>query len=77
MEGTKKGFDIELYQAIQSSVKVPLIACGGMKTHQDAVELIKNCEVDALAMASVLHYELDSIASIKNELYNNGLDVRI
>ena len=77
MEGTKKGFDIELYQAIQDIVSIPIIASGGMGKADDAIELLINSKVDAIATASVIHYNLDSITNIKKSFIENNIKVRV
>lgn len=77
MEGTKKGFDIELYQAVQSVVSIPIIASGGMGSVNDMIDLIKSSKVDAIASASVLHYNIDTISNIKHFLSNNSIKVRV
>ena len=40
-DGTKSGFDIKLYKAIESVVNVPIIASGGAGIVQDFVELFE------------------------------------
>lgn len=77
MEGTKKGFDIELYQAIQSVVSIPIIASGGMGDIKHGVELLTNSNVDAIATASVIHYNIDTIKNIKKSFIDNNIKVRI
>jgi len=76
-EGTKKGFDIDLYESVARSVSIPVVASGGMGKCQDAVELIKHANIDAIAIASVLHYKTESVKDIKIALHNNQIKVRI
>jgi cyclase len=76
-EGTKRGFDVNLYQNVASHVSIPIIASGGMGKDSDAVELIKNANVDAIAIASTLHYKLESIQDIKSTLMENNIKVRL
>jgi imidazole glycerol-phosphate synthase subunit HisF len=76
-EGTKKGFDVNLYQSVVRSVSIPVIASGGMGKSDDAVKLIKHANVDAIAIASVLHYKIESVQDIKNILLENQIKVRI
>ena len=76
-EGTKRGFDINLNKLVTRNVLIPVIASGGMGRSDDAVELIQNTDTDAVAIASVLHYNLDSIVNIKNKLIDNYLKVRV
>jgi cyclase len=76
-EGTKKGFDIELSQKVTEAVSIPIIVSGGMKTVNDALNLLSRMKVDAFATASALHYNLDSIKNIKQTLIKNNFKVRI
>jgi len=76
-EGTKRGFDIELNQAVSQVVSIPVISSGGMKNVGDAIELLKESNVDAFATASSLHYDLESIGNIKQKLIRNGINVRV
>jgi cyclase len=57
-EGTGKGFDLELTRRVASSVGIPVIACGGAGGAGHVREAIIEGEADAVALASVLHYEL-------------------
>ncbi len=76
-EGTKKGFDIDLYKSVAQSVSIPIIASGGMGQSIDAVELLENADINAIATASVLHYKIESIQDIKNTLLEHQIKVRI
>lgn len=77
MEGTKKGFELELYQAIADKVTIPIISSGGMGTSVHATTLLENAAVDAIATASVMHYGLETIHNIKASFINNNLKVRV
>ena len=76
-EGTKKGFDIELNKAVSEAVSIPIISSGGMKNSDDAIELLSNTNIDAIATASTLHYKLESISDIKQKLTQNDIKVRV
>ena len=76
-EGTKKGFDIELNQVVSEAISIPIISSGGMKNSDDAVELLLNSNIDAIATASTLHYKLESIYDIKHKLTQNNIKVRV
>jgi cyclase len=68
-EGTGEGFDLELVQRISENASIPVIAHGGAGNHQHVIDAIQIGKADAVATASVLHYEyvrnnlLDSIDS--------------
>ena len=70
-EGTKRGFDIELYNAISEVVTIPVICCGGAGKKEHIADVISNKGVDAVALASILHYNIESINDLKEFLINN------
>jgi len=74
-EGTRKGFDLALVQAVTESVNIPVIASGGMGKAQDAVEVVK-VGADAVAMADILHFKRASLADIRTEASAGGIRVR-
>lgn len=74
-EGTRKGFDLALVQAVTDSVNIPVIASGGMGKAQDAVEVVR-MGADAVAMADILHYKRASLADIRTEASAGGIRVR-
>lgn len=76
-EGTKKGFDIKLVEKVNSIVKIPVIASGGMGKLSDGVDLIKQTDVSAIAIADLIHYKRASISDVKNELINHGIKTRM
>jgi imidazole glycerol-phosphate synthase subunit HisF len=76
MEGTMKGFDLELLEAVTSQVDIPVIASGGMGTLNDFSEAVCQAETDAVAIASVLHYEKLSIQEIRRYATEQGISVR-
>lgn len=76
-EGTKKGFDVELNEAVSNLVSIPVISSGGMGKMNDAINLLNKTKVDAISVASVLHYNLESVSNIKNSLIENNIKVRV
>jgi imidazole glycerol-phosphate synthase subunit HisF len=56
-EGTGSGFDFELVQQIAEKVSIPVIAHGGAGKLEDFENVVKNSKADAIAVASVLHYD--------------------
>jgi imidazole glycerol-phosphate synthase subunit HisF len=77
MEGTKKGFDIELNKAVSEKVSIPVISSGGAGCNQDVVELLTSANVDAVAVASLLHYNISTADDLKRSLYDNAIKVRL
>ena len=77
MEGTKKGFDIELNKAVSSVVSIPVIASGGAGKNEDIVNLLTNAKIDAVSMASLFHYNLSTVTSVKQAMTDKHIRVRI
>ena len=76
-EGTQKGFDIELINSVMKKVKIPVIASGGMGKLDHIYDLVKETDVDAIAIAHCLHYEKFSIAEIKKFCMEKSIITRI
>lgn len=75
-EGTMKGYDVDLVQEVADIVPIPVIACGGMGCVEDVENVVKYGHADAVAVASVLHYNKISISDIKNGCINKGINMR-
>ena len=77
-DGVKKGFDIEMLDAVCNAVNVPVIASGGAGGQQDFVELFQKLpKVDAGLAASVFHFSEIAIADLKRTLRDNNINVRL
>lgn len=77
-DGVKKGFDIEMLEAVNSAVSVPVIASGGAGCIEDFVTLFNRIPtIDAGLAASIFHFGEVSISDLKQELKSNGINVRI
>jgi len=66
-EGTKKGFDNDLVNFASTRCSIPLIICGGAGKLQH-IQDISDYNYDAIAVASILHYDLSKVSSIKESL---------
>ena len=64
-EGTKSGFDVEVAQAINDSVRIPVIISGGYGQPNHISELWKHTQPSGLCFASVLHYKTVKVAELK------------
>lgn len=74
-DGTKEGFDLELYKAVSKIVNIPVIAsggCGKLEDFKSALEVS-----DAALAASIFHYEESSVQNVKKYLKEEGVAVRL
>lgn len=67
-EGTQRGFDLDLYKTLVNTVKIPVVASGGAGKVKDCVALEAAVEVQAMAFASILHYDKASVEELKMSL---------
>jgi len=65
-EGTGTGYDIELINKLAVAVSIPVIAHGGPGKMSHFTEALKEGKADALAVASVIHY--DFIANRQSDM---------
>ena len=75
MEGTRKGFDLELIAALGPKLPIPVIACGGAGTIDHVAQAVRG-GADAVAVAALLHYKTETIGSLKAGLAASGIVVR-
>lgn len=77
-DGVKKGFDLEMLDAVCNAVSVPVIASGGAGCIQHFTDLFNTIpKVDAGLAASIFHFGEVKISDLKKELNNNGICMRI
>ena len=76
-DGTKIGYDIELTRTIADSVRVPVIASGGVGTLDDLVAGIKEGHATAVLAASIFHFGTYSIAEAKRYMADHGIAMRL
>lgn len=75
-DGTKSGYDIELYQAVCQEVSIPVIASGGVGSKKDIADVFQETPVTGALAASVFHYGEIDIKQTKQELSLLGIPVR-
>lgn len=77
-DGVKKGFDLEMLEAVSNAVNVPVIASGGAGGIDDFVTLFKSLpKVDAGLAASIFHFGEVNIIDLKKTLAKNNIPVRL
>lgn len=77
-DGVKKGFDLEMLDAVCNAVSVPVIASGGAGGIQHYIELFKQLpKVDAGLAASIFHFGEVRIEDLKKEMAAQGIPTRL
>lgn len=76
-DGTKIGFDLKLTRAIADSVKIPVIASGGVGELSHLVEGITEGHAEAVLAASIFHFGQHTIQEAKQAMHNSGIEVRL
>ena len=76
MEGTRKGFDIELARAVCDAVTIPVIISGGLGKPEHLVEVVEQGHADAVAIADVLHYKRHSLSELRDHAAAAGVAIR-
>lgn len=76
-DGTKNGFANEALAKLSTLVNIPIIASGGAGNMQHFVESFTLGKADAALAASVFHFKEIEIKTLKQELRNNNIAVRL
>ena len=76
-DGTKSGYDIALTRAIADSVKVPVVASGGVGTLDDLVAGIRDGHATAVLAASIFHFGTYTVGEAKHYMAEHGIAMRL
>ena len=74
-DGTRAGPDLELLRTVVRTVRVPVIASGGIGKRHHVAQAF-SAGADAVLAASVFHDGDDTVRGIKDELSLRGIRVR-
>jgi imidazole glycerol-phosphate synthase subunit HisF len=75
-DGTQAGYDLELLRAIAETVRVPVIASGGVGTLEHLYRGVADGGAQAVLAASIFHFGTYRIADAKAYLGDRGVPVR-
>jgi len=75
-DGTGKGYDIDLINAVASATTIPIIACGGVGRYEHYVEGIQ-AGASAVAAANIWHFKELPDRNGKRTLAKAGIEVRL
>ena len=76
-DGTRAGFDCDLTAAVSEAVNIPVIASGGAGTVAHFTEVFGRGKADAALAASIFHFGVSSARTLKQELAQAGVPVRL
>ncbi|MBO0329952.1 imidazole glycerol phosphate synthase subunit HisF [[Muricauda] lutisoli] len=76
-DGTKNGFANKALAELSDLVNIPVIASGGAGTIAHFTDTFKDGKADAALAASVFHFKEIEINTLKKELKEEGIPVRI
>tara|TARA_R110002012_G_scaffold114320_2_gene260984 strand:+ start:3411 stop:4166 length:756 start_codon:yes stop_codon:yes gene_type:complete len=76
-DGTKNGFANQALAELSALVNIPVIASGGAGTIAHFTDTFKDGKADAALAASVFHFKEIEINTLKKELKEEGIPVRI
>lgn len=76
-DGTRQGFDLPLTRAIADSVRVPVIASGGVGNLDHLVDGIREGHATAVLAASIFHFGEFTIRQAKDHMARAGLPMRL
>ncbi len=76
-DGTKSGFDIELTRRIADSVKIPVIASGGVGELAHLCDGIQLGHAEAVLAASIFHFGEHTVQEAKKMMQASGIEVRL
>ncbi|MFN7092913.1 MAG: imidazole glycerol phosphate synthase subunit HisF [Allorhizobium sp.] len=75
-DGTGRGMDTALISAIAREVDIPVIASGGVGSTRHLVDVLKNPDVSAVAVARDLHLGKHTFADFRRACDEAGIDTR-
>mgnify|MGYP003499440824 FL=1 len=75
-DGVKKGFDLELLNAVCSVVKIPVIASGGCGSLEHFSEVFEKTNASAALAASLFHFKELTVGDVKKHCREKGIPVR-
>jgi len=75
-DGTRQGFDIPLTSAIADSIRIPVIASGGVGTLDHLIEGVRDGHATAVLAASIFHFGEFTIGEAKAHMGRAGIPVR-
>lgn len=76
LDGTMKGYDLDLIRQVTEKVSIPVIASGGAGNYQHMLEAVKVANASAVAAASIFHFTEQTPLEAKRYLASHDIPVR-
>ncbi len=76
-DGTRNGFDCALTAAVSEAVQIPVIASGGAGNAHHFTQVFLEGRADAALAASIFHFGIADVRTLKEELRRDGIPVRL
>jgi len=76
LDGSQKGYDIEVIKKVSDAVKIPVIASGGAGNYEHMISAIKDGGASAVAAASIFHFTDKTPAKAKEAMKDKNIPVR-
>ena len=77
VDGTSRGFDLELTRAVREATSIPVIASGGAGLPEHLAGVLSEGCADAVLAASMFHYGSARVGDVKAYLAAKGVPVRL
>ena len=75
-DGMMEGYDMELLEHVAKNVSCPVIACGGVGSLDDFVQIFKKTKVSAVSAGSIFHFTDQNLIKTRAHMKNCHLNVR-
>lgn len=75
-DGMRKGYDLPLVKSVAATVRIPVIAFGGVGHWSHLVAGVKEAGADAVSAGNIFHFTEHSTKKAKEYLSEAGVDVR-
>lgn len=76
-DGTKAGFAIDALKKMNEMLSIPIIASGGAGNIEHFTEVFQKTDVSAALAASIFHFKEVDIPTLKKELENQTIEIRL
>jgi len=76
-DGSRMGYDVDLLKKVSSSVRIPVIACGGAGKVDDLPIAIKEGDCQAVAAANLFQHTEHSTIAAKSRLVRENVPIRL